>query len=115
MLRDWSSSYIPDKPIRKKITSVKQFQDNVKPMEEEGLSDYVPYSPEPVPSFELPKEMLKQEPELMDKINYMIRLLEEQKDGRTGQSMEELVLYGFLGVFVLFVLDSFVKTGKYYR
>lgn len=112
MLRDWSSSYIPDKPIRKKITNVKQFKE-VKPMEEDGLSDYVPYSPEP--SFEVPKEMPKQEPELMDKINYMIRLLEEQKDGRTGQSMEELVLYGFLGVFVLFVLDSFVKTGKYYR
>ena len=114
MLRDWSSSYIPDKPLRKKITNVKQFKDNVKPMEEDGLSDYVPYSPEPVPSFELPKETPK-EPELMDKINYMIRLLEEQKDGRTGQSMEELVLYGFLGVFVLFVMDSFVKTVKYYR
>jgi len=45
----------------------------------------------------------------------MIYLLEEQKDEKTGQVTEELILYVFLGVFVLFVLDSFFKTGKYSR
>lgn len=52
---------------------------------------------------------------LLDKINYMIRLLEDQKDEKTGHVTEELILYAFLGIFVIFVLDSFVKTGKYVR
>ena len=52
---------------------------------------------------------------LLDKINYMIRLLEDQKDDKTGHVTEELILYAFLGIFVIFVLDSFVKTGKYVR
>ena len=53
--------------------------------------------------------------QLLEKLNYMIYLLEEQKDEKTGQVTEELILYVFLGVFVLFVLDSFFKTGKYSR
>ena len=52
---------------------------------------------------------------LTDKINYMIYLLEEQKDDKTGRVTEEMILYVFLGIFVIFVLDSFVKTGKYSR
>jgi hypothetical protein len=52
---------------------------------------------------------------LLEKLNYMIYLLEEQRDEKTGQVTEELILYVFLGVFVLFVLDSFFKTGKYSR
>jgi hypothetical protein len=53
--------------------------------------------------------------QLVEKLNYMIYLLEEQRDEKTGQVTEELILYVFLGVFVLFVLDSFFKTGKYTR
>lgn len=52
---------------------------------------------------------------LSDRINYMIQLLEEQKDEKTGRVTEEIILYVFLGIFVIFVLDSFVKTGKYSR
>ncbi len=55
------------------------------------------------------------ESQLLEKLNYMIYLLEEQKDEKTGQVTEEVILYVFLGVFVLFVLDSFFKTGKYSR
>lgn len=53
--------------------------------------------------------------ELLKKINYMIHLLEEQKDVRTGHVTEELVLYSFVGVFVIFVVDSFARAGKYVR
>ena len=56
-----------------------------------------------------------QDTALVDKLNYMIYLLEEQRDEKTGQITEELILYVFLGVFTLFVLDSFVKHGKYAR
>jgi hypothetical protein len=58
---------------------------------------------------------LSKDTQLLEKLNYMIYLLEEQKDEKTGQVTEELILYVFLGVFVLFVLDSFFKTGKYSR
>ena len=49
------------------------------------------------------------------KLNYMIHLLEEQKDERTNNVTEEVVLYSFLGIFVIFIVDSFVRVGKYVR
>jgi len=52
---------------------------------------------------------------LMTKLNYMIHLLEEQQDEKTENVTEELVLYLFLGVFVIFVVDSFARAGKYTR
>ncbi len=53
--------------------------------------------------------------ELITKLNYLIHLLEDQKDEKVGSITEELVLYCFLGVFIIFVLDSFVKVCKYVR
>ena len=53
--------------------------------------------------------------ELMRKLNYMIHLLEENKDEKTQNVTEELVLYMFLGVFTIFVVDSFARAGKYTR
>lgn len=52
---------------------------------------------------------------LIDKLNYMINLLEEQKDQRTNNVTEEVVLYSFLGVFMIFIVDSFARAGKYVR
>lgn len=52
---------------------------------------------------------------LMEKINYMIHLLEEQQSEKTANVMEEFILYVFLGVFVIFTVDSFSRTGKYTR
>ena len=52
---------------------------------------------------------------LIEKLNYMINLLEEQQDQKTGSATEEVVLYSFLGVFIIFVVDSFSKVGKYVR
>ena len=53
--------------------------------------------------------------ELMEKLNYIIQVIEETKDERTTNISEELVLYMFLGVFVIFVVDSFARAGKYTR
>ena len=50
-----------------------------------------------------------------DKLNYIITLLEEQQDQRTNHVTEEIVLYSFLGVFMIFIVDSFVRVGKYVR
>lgn len=52
---------------------------------------------------------------LLDKLNYMIHLLEEQQNEKTNNLTEELILYIFLGIFVIFVVDSFTKVGKYTR
>ncbi len=49
-----------------------------------------------------------------DKMNYIIRLLEEQRDEKIDTVTEDLILYGFLGIFIIFVLDTFIKTGKEY-
>ena len=53
--------------------------------------------------------------ELTRKMNYIIYMLESQKNEKTDNVVEELVLYTFLGVFVIFVIDSFARVGKYVR
>ena len=53
--------------------------------------------------------------QMIEKLNYMIHLLEEQKDEKTGHVMEEVILYSFLGVFIIFIVDSFARAGKYTR
>ena len=45
----------------------------------------------------------------------MINLLEEQRDTKTQNITEEIVMYSFLGVFMIFIVDSFSKMGKYVR
>jgi hypothetical protein len=52
---------------------------------------------------------------LMKKLNYMISLLEDQQDEKTNNVTEEVVLYSFLGIFIIFVVDSFARAGKYVR
>ena len=53
--------------------------------------------------------------ELLNKLNYIINMFEEQREIKTNQKNEEVVLYCFLGIFVIYVLDSFVYIGKYKR
>jgi hypothetical protein len=52
---------------------------------------------------------------VVQKLNYMINLLEEQQDVKTNNVTEEVVLYSFLGIFIIFVVDSFARAGKYVR
>lgn len=53
--------------------------------------------------------------ELMKKMDKILHLLEEQQDQKTGHATEELVLYSFVGVFIIFIVDSFARAGKYVR
>jgi len=77
----------------------------------EGYDNYVPYYTNAgnTQSVDGPKDAL------LEKLNYMIHLLEEQKEEKTGHVAEELILYSFLGVFVIFIVDSFARVGKYVR
>lgn len=51
----------------------------------------------------------------LERLNYMIRLLEDMKDEKTDNVTEEFILYSMLGVFMIFLVDSFTKSGKYVR
>jgi hypothetical protein len=52
---------------------------------------------------------------MMKKLNYMIHLLEQKQDEKTNNVTEEVVLYSFLGIFIIFVVDSFARVNKYTR
>lgn len=52
---------------------------------------------------------------LLQKLNYMINLLEEKQDEKTNNVTEEIILYSFLGIFIIFIVDSFARVGKYVR
>ena len=75
------------------------------------VNSYIPY----YTKLNNSKDLNGNEDVLMKKLNYMINLLEEQQDQRTENVTEELVLYSFLGIFVIFVVDAFARAGKYTR
>ncbi len=75
------------------------------------FNQYIPYSTNTQVNSELPQHKDK----LFERLNYVIHLLEENKDHKTQNVTEELVLYMFLGVFVIFVVDSFARASKYTR
>ena len=72
---------------------------------------YVPYYTKAANA----QEISGQKDELIEKLNYMIHLLEDQQEEKTSTVTEELILYLFLGVFVIFTVDSFARAGKYTR
>ena len=140
-LRDWSSPFHERGVVEKRATSRKKLNSAALETmaDEDSLADFEPI-PEPVqrrdsvkPGRPVPPEpqfesvpivpdpvFMSYEPQvpqsdLSDKVAYMIQLLEEQRDERTGHVTEEIILYVFLGIFVIFVVDTFVKTGKYSR
>ena len=52
---------------------------------------------------------------IADKLDYLINLLEEQQSEKTNNVTEEILLYAFLGIFIIFIVDSFSRVGKYVR
>ena len=76
---------------------------------------YVPYYSQTGSQLPNTANNLNNRDQLLEKLNYMIHLLEEQKDEKTGHVMEEVILYSFLGVFIIFIVDSFARAGKYTR
>jgi hypothetical protein len=52
---------------------------------------------------------------IMQKLNYITHILEDLQMEKTSNITEELILYSFLGVFVIFMVDSFARVGKYHR
>lgn len=106
---------LPSKTIPKE-----GFVSNVKPnsVGDEHISSYDRlYDPNQIASYsQKPYYASKdQQNSSTDKLNYIIRILEELQMEKTSNITEELLLYSFLGVFMIFIVDSFAKAGKYYR
>jgi len=71
-----------------------------------------------IPSYEKtyePPEIPKGKDVLLEKLNYIIGLLENQQDEKTNNVMEDLLIYSLLGCFIIFIIDKFVSVGKYVR
>jgi hypothetical protein len=85
------------------------------------FAQHINTNPVPTPNynsiqgFTNPAPTLTDNDLLMEKINYMIHLLEEQQDEKSGSVTEEVILYSFLGIFIIFIVDSFYYVGKYTR
>jgi len=96
---EYYKKYIPNYPSNKapKISNKKYYQNN----------EY--FSQQPNLENQLENDLLLQ------KINYMINLLEEKQDEKTNNVTEEIILYSFLGIFIIFIVDSFTRVGKYVR
>ena len=61
------------------------------------------------------KDCAKGNAELESKLDYLISMLENQREYKTSNEGEEIVLYLFLGVFIIYVIDSFSRVVKYTR
>ena len=88
--------------------STEAFQNLPSLASEDYYRQYVPY-------YDRTGQGSPSQDELVSKLDYMIHLLEQQRELKTGSATEEVILYSFLGVFMIFVLDSFARAGKYTR
>jgi hypothetical protein len=105
------SLYTPDIPTSSSgAVSNSTYNDMPSSFANQYYKQFVPYLNQS--SSEMPEQP---KGELMEKINYIIDLLEDQQDYKTNSIFEDLILYAFLGIFVIFIVDSFSKSGKYVR
>lgn len=54
-------------------------------------------------------------PEQVDKLNRILRLIEQNRTGYERAAIQDIALYVFTGVFFLFTFDTFVELGKSLR
>lgn len=103
----------PDKNENQKLA----YDPNISPYSANQTNSNSSYYEHFVPNFKklANAQGVSGDSELMTKLNHILHLLEEQKDSKTSNVTEELILYLFLGVFVIFTVDSFTKVGKYTR
>jgi hypothetical protein len=126
--QDELGDFNPPPPPQSSGVQATIYRDNTPLAGEEGLTNYTKpqrqelFSQTPTPNtsyniqaFTNPRPTLTDNDILMEKINYMIHLLEEQQDEKSGSVTEEVILYSFLGIFIIFIVDSFYYVRKYTR
>ncbi len=120
----YSSTLAADtnKPVQEPLMRQYSSADNMpsRPEESSRYSNYRQAYIAPATSYgkDLPsyaKSLRGEEDRVMEKINYMIHLLEEQRMEKTNHVVEEFLLYTLLGVFMIYIVDGFSRAGKYHR
>ena len=110
-IQSLNNNYMNDKVVEKYYKNLLPTYNENKYKKSEYNKQYYP-----IPNFNDNSELESSNYKLLtDKLNYMINLLEEQQDEKTNNVTEEVVLYSFLGIFIIFLVDSFVRVGKYVR
>jgi hypothetical protein len=105
-LQKLENNYMNDEEVQKYYTKLLSGNYNPENVKKYNMSQYS--------ASEIPHNTNTNNP-VIDKLNYIINLLEEQQDQRTNNVTEEIILYSFLGVFIIFVVDGFTRVGKYVR
>ncbi|MAU37532.1 MAG: hypothetical protein CMD14_09245 [Flavobacteriales bacterium] len=96
------------KPVDSPV-SLEQFTTIESSQANDYFKQHVPYYTQ------MSEHPISSKDELLTKLDKILHLLQEHKDEQTGHVTEELVLYSFLGVFIIFIVDSFARAGKYMR
>jgi hypothetical protein len=110
------------------MSAVYNIHQNVKEESERELSNFYQMEKEKeeiMPVIKTNQYMLMEDQEkvpaksidsiLVHKIDKLMEMIEDQSEIRTTKKNEEIVLYCFLGIFTIYVLDSFASIGKYSR
>ena len=112
VLADFYNSEI-EKELKDKVNEQQYNQDMYK--NENINTDYLISNNLNTNSINYSANKFANQDELLGKLNYIIKMFEEQKEIKTNKKNEEVILYSFLGIFIIYVIDSFVSIGKYKR
>lgn len=93
-------------------TTLPRKNDNNPISADETLYDFGKHMPSNIASLERHSTV---DESTNEKINYIIHMLEQNRQLRTENITEEMIMYFFLGFFVLYISENFVKMGKYSR
>ena len=93
-----------DKPV-----NIEEFTTLESSQSDNYFKNHVPYYTQ------MSEQPVSNDNNLLTKLDKILFLLQEQKDEKSGHVTEELILYSFLGIFLIFVTDSFARAGKYMR
>lgn len=110
------------------IDSVYNIHQNVKDDSERELSNFYQNEKQDIPPIiktnqyllideqdKVPPKKTDYSSDLTYKMDKLMEMMEEQSEIRTTKKNEEIVLYCFLGIFTIYILDSFASIGKYSR
>lgn len=105
----------PKPPNFEKYRAPTQFSANNIPLEK--TTDYYHVYNAPISYRDkVPNTNMKSsEDKIWDRLGYIVHLLEQQQNEKTDSVIEEYILYVLLGTFIIFVVDSFSRSGKYVR
>ena len=112
VLADFYNSEI-EKELKDKVNEQQYNQDMYK--NENINTDYLISNNLNTNSINYSANKFANQDELLGKLNYIIKMFEEQKEIKTNKKNEEVILYSFLGIFIIYIMDSFVSIGKYKR